>query len=329
MKKSHVKPDHALKTFWRDNERFADLFNAVLFNGQSIIDPSSLSVEDTDLSSLFINKSYSETIQRVFDVTKKSVNGINFILLALENQQQIHYAMPLRNMLNDALLYYKECAEIERKNIKNNSFSSSAEFLSKFSKHDRLHPVFTICVYYGEKIWDGPVSLKEMMDIPPYMESLVADYKMHLVQIHNSQYLPFHHPDVQTVFDICRLFQNNEIKSISDVYKSYPLTPELGTVIGTVVGSQRMINYAINTNTNERGVPVMWKSVEEMEKNLIKDAEARGEAQGQKAGLLKGIRIVINTCKTFNLTQESVVDTLTNEFQISRDEASGYVHRYW
>ena len=30
------KPDTAMKTFWRNNERFADLFNAVAFNGRQV-----------------------------------------------------------------------------------------------------------------------------------------------------------------------------------------------------------------------------------------------------------------------------------------------------
>lgn len=32
--KNRVKPDIILKEFWRDNERFADLFNGALFGGQ-------------------------------------------------------------------------------------------------------------------------------------------------------------------------------------------------------------------------------------------------------------------------------------------------------
>ena len=34
MKRNKVKPDPFLKEFWRDNERFADLFNTVMFHGE-------------------------------------------------------------------------------------------------------------------------------------------------------------------------------------------------------------------------------------------------------------------------------------------------------
>ena len=32
--RNKVKPDTVLKNFWRDNQRFADVFNTVLFNGK-------------------------------------------------------------------------------------------------------------------------------------------------------------------------------------------------------------------------------------------------------------------------------------------------------
>lgn len=44
------KADAGTKEFWRDNERFADLFNAVIFNGESIIHPEDLTEMDTEAS---------------------------------------------------------------------------------------------------------------------------------------------------------------------------------------------------------------------------------------------------------------------------------------
>ena len=38
---THQK-DVSLKTFWRDNEHFADLFNATVFNGKQVLKPDKL-----------------------------------------------------------------------------------------------------------------------------------------------------------------------------------------------------------------------------------------------------------------------------------------------
>ena len=118
------------------------------------------------------------------------------------------------------------------------------EFLSRFKKTDRLHPVITLCVYYGEKEWDGATSLKEMLELPDYLENLVPDYKMNLLQLRNSKNLKFKNKDVQTIFDVSRLIYDKNYGKITSIYKDQNLTNELGIVIGAITGSQELINYA-------------------------------------------------------------------------------------
>ena len=113
-----IKPDMILKEFWRDNERFADLFNTVLFKENEVVKPEDLSEADTDLSSVLKMNGHAETIQRIFDVVKKTANGVDYIIWGIENQETVHYAMPLRHMLNDSLIYLKECNEISAKHRK-------------------------------------------------------------------------------------------------------------------------------------------------------------------------------------------------------------------
>ena len=127
---------------------------------------------DTDISSLIKFNRHAETLGKVFDVVKKSANGVDYVILGLENQSKIHYAMPLRHMIGDAFSYLKEYKELEAKNKKYKNYKTKHEFLSKFQKTDRLHPIVTICIYYGEDEWDGPRSLIDMLDIPEEFESL-------------------------------------------------------------------------------------------------------------------------------------------------------------
>ena len=89
--KNKVKPDTILKNFWKDNARFADLFNAILFNGENVIKPEELEEADTDLSTVLKFNSHADTLQKVLDVVKKSAHGVDFFILGLENQQKVHY----------------------------------------------------------------------------------------------------------------------------------------------------------------------------------------------------------------------------------------------
>ena len=169
--KNKIKPDTILKNFWRDNRHFADLFNAVFFNGEQVLKPQDLTEADTDVSSMLKFNGHAETVQKILDVVKKTAYGVDFVLWGLENQAKIHYAMPLRHMVGDAFSYMKEYDEIAAVNKKNGEFHSADEFLSGFKKTDRLHPVISLCVYYGESEWDGPFSLKDMLEIPEKIES--------------------------------------------------------------------------------------------------------------------------------------------------------------
>ncbi len=58
MKAYSLKPDIILKNFWRENGRFADLFNTILFEGKSILHPEELQEQDTDLSTVWKQNDY-------------------------------------------------------------------------------------------------------------------------------------------------------------------------------------------------------------------------------------------------------------------------------
>ena len=149
--KNNIKPDTILKTFWRDNDHFADLFNAALFDGEQVLNPADLMEVDTDVSSVVKFNNHAETVQKVLDVVKKTAYGVDFVIWGLENQSKIHYAMPLRHMIGDSLSYLKEYNEIAARNKAEKGCESSDEFLSNLKRTDRLHPVISLCVYYGEK----------------------------------------------------------------------------------------------------------------------------------------------------------------------------------
>lgn len=301
--KNKVKPDTILKNFWKDNTRFADLFNTVLFNGEDVIKSEELEEADTDLSTVLKFNSHADTLQKILDVVKKSAHGVDFVILGLENQQKVHYGMPLRIMLGDALGYLKEYQEISGNNKKEGKWKNSQEFLSGFCKDDRLHPMVTICIYYGESIWDGPVSLKDMLNIPENLCYVVNDYRMNLVQVWNSEQFNFKNPDVHTVFEVSRNIFKREYNRITDVYKNQEIDSEIGLVIGAITESQELINQALE---RQGGKMNMCKALEElklegMEKGKIIARYEDGmtpEEIARKMGLtVKQVEQVLEECK--------------------------------
>ena len=54
-------------------------------------------------------------------------------------------------MIADSLIYLKEYNEITAKNRNEKNFDTSDEFLYGLQKSDRLHPVISLCIYYGKE----------------------------------------------------------------------------------------------------------------------------------------------------------------------------------
>ena len=104
-------------------------------------------------------------------------------LLGVENQTNVHYAMPVRNMLYDAISYTNQVDAIAVRNRKGSKEGlTGAEFLSGFTKEDHLYPVITLVLYWSPDFWDGPHSLHEMLE-PGNDDILkfVSDYRLNIL----------------------------------------------------------------------------------------------------------------------------------------------------
>lgn len=309
-----VKADTILKNFWKNNERFADLFNAALFDGEPVLKAEDLSEVDTDVSSLLKFNSHAETVQKVLDVVKKIAYGVDFVIWGLESQQKIHYAMPLRHMIGDAFSYLKEYNEIAKGNRKDKNFSSSDEFLSNFKKTDRLHPMITLCVYYGDTDWDGPLCLTDMLEIPDKIKPLVSDYKMNLVELKKSNDMKFHNNDVNMVFDLSRSIYERNYDKINKIYKDCMVPTEIGLVIGAITESQELINQALENEKRTGGQMNMCTALEELKKEGIQEGE---------------IKATIKMSKKFNVSKEDTMKNIINEFSLTENKAQEYIEKYW
>ncbi|MDY5102256.1 MAG: hypothetical protein SPE81_04045 [Agathobacter sp.] len=100
--------DTKAKEYLSDNERFADLCNAVLFDGDQVVRAEDLEEKDTtEVLSMFGTDKKEFQLQRWRDLLKsvvvKSIGSAYVVLIGVENQSDIHYAMPVKNMLYDIM----------------------------------------------------------------------------------------------------------------------------------------------------------------------------------------------------------------------------------
>lgn len=212
--------------YFRDKKRFADLFNGVYFRGEAVIQGEALTeisgvYEETN-ENLLGNRKKKFRRERMRDVQMTLKTGEIFRLLALENQEHVNYAMPFRCMQYDTMEYSRQIDELQKKNQESNDYATASERVGRIKKIDRLVPVYTLCLYHGEDKWDGPRSLKDMMDFgddKDGMSKYFSDYPLHLYCLNEQDDFEIFKTEIKNVFKIMK-FRKDKRKLVSELNKS-------------------------------------------------------------------------------------------------------------
>ena len=103
-----------------DNRRYADLLNGYVFKGKQVLQAKDLTDMDTQSSMWGGGRVWGRTRYRGWrrDLMKKATLGVNFAVVGVENQGEVHYLMPLRNMGYDVSEYERQ-AEKVKKTVRN------------------------------------------------------------------------------------------------------------------------------------------------------------------------------------------------------------------
>ena len=188
IKKGMPTPDAALKEFFKDNEIFAAVFNGYFFNNDKVIDPAELEQADTAYTESVRTEIKIDKVNKYRDNVRKTSGGL-FVILGIEDQAKIHYSMPVRKMLYDALGYSAEIAS--KGNAQDKKSWTVDERLSGVSKGTKVTPIITVVFYTGEEVWDGPRSVHDMMDIDTRVRQFVPDYPLYVIDLGHDRNLSF------------------------------------------------------------------------------------------------------------------------------------------
>lgn len=263
--------DIGWKGYFADNDRYADIINGIGCGGRQIIAGADLH----DLN--------TQDKAKMRDMLKKAAFGVNFAIIGIENQESIDYSMPLRNMLYDAGEYEKQAAKIRREVRKKTGQLKSGEYLYGFKKESRLHPVVTFILYSGEEAWDGPESLRGMIDftdIPASIAGMVQDYRINLVEIRKIKNTEVFKTDVRQVFDFIRCSEDKEaLKNLveqDDYYKN--MEEDAYDIISHYTNALELIE-AKEYYCGKGGKVDMCRALKE----LIEDGREEGKEEGLRA----------------------------------------------
>ena len=220
--------------------------------------------------------------------------------------------MPLRVMGYDYGTYKKQYDSNARKYQASKGLEED-EFLSRMKKSDKFTPVITMIVYYGEKPWDGAVSLHEILNIPEELKAFVNDYKILLVEARENN-LTFHNIKNVAFFNMMKIILNKNLskeeakKKVIDYAREHNVDK---SVIMTVAGATNCkLDYNALSRKEDFDMCTLFDEI-------AKENEAKGEAKG-----------IIETGLEFGIPEHDILERLQKKLNLSLQTAQEYIKMY-
>ncbi len=322
--------DAQAKKYMKNPQIFADFFNGYIYGGREVIHWESL--EDVDSAGLAVVPTKSgkrRNIQKFRDILKRAVikkgENIYYVILGIENQADIHYAMPVRTMLYNAINYMDQVDMIASSN-KANGLCEGQEYLSGFRKCDTIKPVVTVTIYWGTKTWDGPTTLRQMFGkVSSEVGRLVDDCNINLFSIIDMQEFPEYRTELSELFEFLNKRNDGdamaELVSKNDKFKSISRDT-----------AEMMRDYASVKlpNKDKEGNYDMCKAVIDLTNKGRAEGITLGRAEGISLGRAEGItqgrtetsiEYISNIMSNLNLSAEEAMKILS----IPKEEYAKYL----
>ena len=279
--------DTETKAFMSDPSRFADAFNYLIYDGQPVIKPDDLKPLDTTEIAIPYGSNARVPEQKYRDVLKlvsiMQDDEAIYAVLGVENQAKIHYAMPVKDMLYDALNYVRQVSEA-KKTLEKGDTVTTEEFLSGFRKEDRLLPVITLVIYFGSSEWDGPMSIHDMLSTKnKRLLDFVPDYRINLIApmyVPDEDFEKFN-TDLRDVMQFIKCSKDEEslARLAEDNERFVRMNPETAELINLIITDSKL------KLTVKEGTVDMCQAIQQMKEH----SEAAGVARGKTEGRLEAL----------------------------------------
>ncbi len=276
--------DVALARYFSDEERYADLINGFVYQGREVVRGTDIQDRDTSVA----GKGKKGNFRKCRDLVRKVVMGTDVVLVGLENQDEVHYAMPIRVMLEDAAGYDEQLRRIQRVHRERKDLRG-AEYVGRFARTDRVLPIVTIVLYYGKAPWDGATQLCELLDgnrQTDELAALVNDYKIHVLEVQSFEETSRFKSDLREVFGFIRRAGDKEAErefTRENKAAFRAIEEDAYDVIAALTGS-RELEQIKEQYRSEGGRINMCEAI----RGMIEDGRVEGLAEGRREGRSKG-----------------------------------------
>jgi hypothetical protein len=261
-----------------------------MYGGKQVIDPGSLMTED----SVRPRPEYARPYKHVRDVVKMyRKDGVQLVLFGIENQEKIDYSAPVRIMQFDGADYQNQVRRTEEENRKRLGLKTG---LPAFFREDRIVPVITLILYFGEEEWDRPVRLHDMLAFPKgdtRIKMLVPDYPIHVISVRRNgsagMDISLLHTELRQVFGFLQLQEDKEgLKRY--VEENRPVFSRLSSNAALFLAASAHETRLLKGLNREEEHYDMCRALDEWYADGVSEGEKIGEKRGEERGKKIGER---------------------------------------
>ncbi len=276
-----AEKDIALKRWLKNKERFADFFNGVVFNGEQVIKPEELELADGEADILLDEKNSEKVAKnRYRDIIMRWKGQFDLMILAIENQTKMSHVMPVRVMLYDALSYDEQLKNLHEK--KKQRHNMKGDYLSTFTRKDRLYPVISVVFYYGKRTWNTHRDLFDMFagtdaGLKVILDKYVSNYKINIVDATNITHIEKFKTDLQMVLGMLQYRENKtELLKYMDDHRDFFESVDRETIdaINYMMGFEEVQEFVKDSEEGE------CINMCQAFKELMEDARMEGLTEG-------------------------------------------------
>lgn len=289
------KTDLALNQVMERKEVFADFVNGIIYGGRQVVEPEKLEMLSGRSGVIYEeNGKKTKALERYGDIRMKADMGTYSIIFANENQLKVHYAMPVRSMLYDALEYVKQIEKMEKEHTEAGDKLPGASFLSGITKEDKLMPVITIVLFLGDE-WDGARSLYEMLGIDEndrtaaVLKKYLPDYEINLVCAQEIENINWFGSCLQQIFGMLKWKKDKKklyqyIKDNRENFKKFDYVEMMAAMV--LLGEQKRVAKLLKEKETKKEEFDVCQAIDE----LIEDGRRAGMSEGRRQGKQEGKR---------------------------------------
>lgn len=283
--------DAETKLYLSDPARFADAFNFFIYDGEEVIRPGDL--QELNAAELAAQRGGGrKAVQKYRDLLRlcsiKHDGAATYVVLGIEAQTAVHYAMPVRAMLYDAMNYDRQVSRIAAGRRAEGGRMTGAEFLSGFGRDDRLKPVITLVINFSGAEWDGPLSVYDMLEpTDKRLLELVMNYRLNLLSpslISEEDFAKFR-TGLGAVMQFLKHQDDDGMDWMRGAGRFEHVDFETASLIKTVTGA----NIELDAGKETINMWPAWdNAIIKAKADGITEGRAEGEARGRAEGEARG-----------------------------------------